>query len=838
MPTQNSTSHADDRRVVSAGRDSRVSWPFIWAGLGLLALAALMYVLVASYRPAQAATEGEPVKEAQPQPTPEPTPSPTPADAPRSVMAPPMRVRRSPAPRPRRRRKPFKAAKPSKSFKAVEPTQIEVSTHPGGYPLTIDGQSADVTTEYARAIKIEPGAHTVEILFPNDTRWSRVLHIPPGCTYKISLNYRPPRTIQIPVGEVETVKGDNVEIAALGGLPGMNVRPNTFSPLPQVETVELGGDVTGTVCASGAIYAANGGDPATPVNGAQPGTLVMVGNAMRVSHVTRPTATPTPTPTATPPAAEDRERDKIVAHYPARLLKDEDSTLKVEMSVVLKDVVAGTNTTAGGKVETVDTVGAVAGEVNPEARLARRFGPGYKAFATVTLISNDFVTTPGPQPEQLLDPEALDPIKLTWEWRVRPKEGAGEKARFTFQIEVVWVGPDTQRREVWRKEIELPVGLPEGMKVVSFGSSAAGAGGAGAMLAGVLKGRRRKRPGEADDESAGAEPDESAGAEPVVTPADVVVAAAAATATAAVAAAAPVADEVHCTVYAPPEARPGDMLKVQVLAHLEEQRHLLAALAAERDEDAREGGSEKLKPKIERGKELTFTLDMPGLKVKEAERSLVWNGEPDCVRFTVTVPDECKPKVIWGTIEIVYESVPVGEVEFKFKVVTEAAQVAPVVAAALAAEAPPAEQREVMFTKAFISYSRRDSEMVLEKVQMLEAQGVECYLDMMTFRPGEDWKQMINHYIDICDVFFLFWSNASKNSPEVDKEIRYALQRRERAAPRPVIKPIPIEGPPVVTPPPYLSHLHFDDRYRYFIKAKQAERLDAQSHPPAPPGAA
>jgi hypothetical protein len=297
------------------------------------------------------------------------------------------------------------------------------------------------------------------------------------------------------------------------------------------------------------------------------------------------------------------------------------------------------------------------------------------------------------------------------------------------------------------------------------------------------------------------------------------------------------ADEVHCTVFAPPAARPGDMLKVQVFAHLEEQAKLLAALAAERDEEAREGGSEALKGQIERGKELTFTLDMPGLKVKESERSLVWNGEPDSVRFTVTVPEDSKPKVVWGTVEILYESVPVGEVEFKFKVLGDAAQeVAPVVAPVVAP--PPAEQTEVMFTKAFISYSRKDSEMVLEKVQMLEAQGIQCYLDMMTFRSGEDWKQMIDHYIDECDVFFLFWSNASKSSPEVDKEIRYALQRREKSSPRPVIKPIPIEGPPVIAPPPHLSHLHFDDRYRYFIKAKQQERLEAPARAPEPPAAA
>lgn len=304
-------------------------------------------------------------------------------------------------------------------------------------------------------------------------------------------------------------------------------------------------------------------------------------------------------------------------------------------------------------------------------------------------------------------------------------------------------------------------------------------------------------------------------------------------ATGAAAGATPQSDRVHCTVYAPPTTRPGDMLKVQVFAHLKEQAEQLACLSSDYDEEARKGGSAPLKREIERGKELTFRLVMPKeLTVEEDECSLVWNGEPDCVRFTVTVPEDCKPKVIWGKVEVLYESVPAGQVEFKLKVVTEAAPTA-----AAPAVAAPVEQTEVMFTRAFISYSRKDSVLVLEKVQMLEAQGIECFLDMMTFKSGEDWKEKINYYIDLCDVFFLFWSSASKDSAEVQKEILYALQRRETAAPRPVIKPIPIEGPPVVPPPPYLSHLHFDDRYRYFIKAKQAEQVEASAQMPAAPGA-
>jgi hypothetical protein len=83
--------------------------------------------------------------------------------------------------------------------KKNQPTtgRIEVSTNPGGYPVTIDGQPAGETTDYVRAIELEPGTHTVEIAFPNNTRWSQVFNIVAGRKNCIALNYRP-RTISIP----------------------------------------------------------------------------------------------------------------------------------------------------------------------------------------------------------------------------------------------------------------------------------------------------------------------------------------------------------------------------------------------------------------------------------------------------------------------------------------------------------------------------------------------------------------------------------------------------------------------------------------------------------------
>ena len=90
-----------------------------------------------------------------------------------------------------------------KNRKVIPPTtgRIEVTTNPGGNPIIIDGRPAGETTEFVRQIDLPPGPHTVEIIFPNGTRWSNAFNIIAGRRECIALNYRP-RTINIPAAVV------------------------------------------------------------------------------------------------------------------------------------------------------------------------------------------------------------------------------------------------------------------------------------------------------------------------------------------------------------------------------------------------------------------------------------------------------------------------------------------------------------------------------------------------------------------------------------------------------------------------------------------------------------
>jgi len=75
--------------------------------------------------------------------------------------------------------------------------RIKISTNPGGYPVLIDGQPAGSTTVSERLLDLPPGPHTVEILFPNNERWTREFVVAAGRIYCIGLAYNP-RSIPIP----------------------------------------------------------------------------------------------------------------------------------------------------------------------------------------------------------------------------------------------------------------------------------------------------------------------------------------------------------------------------------------------------------------------------------------------------------------------------------------------------------------------------------------------------------------------------------------------------------------------------------------------------------------
>jgi hypothetical protein len=128
--------------------------------------------------------------------------------------------------------------------------RVKISTTPGGYPILIDGKPAGETTASERLLDLSPGLHTVEILFPNEERWTREFNVNAGRVYCIGLAYAP-RSIPIPqplpcpypvnVSAMSTVnEGEVITFSANAGYTGTSALNYTWTVSPATASIISG----------------------------------------------------------------------------------------------------------------------------------------------------------------------------------------------------------------------------------------------------------------------------------------------------------------------------------------------------------------------------------------------------------------------------------------------------------------------------------------------------------------------------------------------------------------------------------------------------------------------
>ena len=512
-----------------------------------------------------------------------------------------------------------------------------------------------------------------------------------------------------------------------------------------------------------------------------------------------------------------KKNDRIEVEYPNLFLQGGDSDsgkVTCELQEVVGDVFQR-ETRNGNRRGLVDTTDVFIRPPDAES---------YDTFVEVKLLTNGLDKVDSPVPEKLYEGNK----KLVWEWGLKPAEGKkeGEEVSFRFQVNVrrhakSGVAPDELLTDVWKNEFKVRVGKPATqVKAALYGSPLFACAGLVTFGTGF---RRRKLlsdfVGEEFDEAGGVAEDAPVAASG---PVDAGARIAPPVAEAYVEEAGAEADneeEVTSTLYAPAQAAPGDGFLVQVFVHLPEQADSLDDIASEADEDAKRRASSKLRKKIRRGTELAFYLHMPGLDVDDPAQTCVWDGEPACVQFGVNVPETCKTGSIIGSVTVSENSVPVGHLKFKFKVVGGDA--------ATATHAPTPEPEPaanmVRYRQAFISYASKDRPEVLKRVQMLNLAKIKFFQDLLTLEPGQTWERLLYEYIDRSDVFFLFWSRAASESEWVRREVEYVKSKTGRGGAGPEIIPVIIEGPPPAPPPAELSFLHFNDKLLYFINSRENE---------------
>jgi hypothetical protein len=79
--------------------------------------------------------------------------------------------------------------------KRVKYGTLEVTTTPGGLPISIDGRPEGTTSTSVRRIELDPGHHSVEILLPNGGRWVREFEIERARRLCLNLNYTPKKYV-------------------------------------------------------------------------------------------------------------------------------------------------------------------------------------------------------------------------------------------------------------------------------------------------------------------------------------------------------------------------------------------------------------------------------------------------------------------------------------------------------------------------------------------------------------------------------------------------------------------------------------------------------------------
>ncbi|MCB1933887.1 MAG: leucine-rich repeat domain-containing protein [Candidatus Accumulibacter sp.] len=265
----------------------------------------------------------------------------------------------------------------------------------------------------------------------------------------------------------------------------------------------------------------------------------------------------------------------------------------------------------------------------------------------------------------------------------------------------------------------------------------------------------------------------------------------------------PDAEAVDTAVFCPPAVARSSVFLVQAFLYPPDEIAAVEAEARQADEAARLRGRFSLPLDLPRGTRVDLHLEMPGLRIAEADAVLTWRGRQTVAQFEVGVPADVQGEKLVGSLRIAVAGMPKSTLRF---------QVALLEAGAAGPDAHACEIDARTYRRAFVSYSSKDRGEVLRRVQAFRIAGLSVFQDILDLEPGERWEKELYREIDNCDVFLLFWSQAAADSEWVGREIEYALARKhgDDDSP-PAIQPVPIEGPPIPPPPKNLSALHFND---------------------------
>jgi hypothetical protein len=272
----------------------------------------------------------------------------------------------------------------------------------------------------------------------------------------------------------------------------------------------------------------------------------------------------------------------------------------------------------------------------------------------------------------------------------------------------------------------------------------------------------------------------------------------------------PTDENVQFTVYRPKSVPPRQWQTMLAFAHLSERRpdeenapdpieemRRQAQAVLGKQASAYASLTQDSSAGVPRGGVLTFVPDVPQVEFNPPNRSFNWHEavHREEFRFLADAPDG----VLRGKMSVFLGALLLAEVPLVIKVSSTSEP---------AASRPTEPHHARAFKRIFASYSHKDLAIVEQFEEYLATLDVEMLRDWKHLRSGEHWDQRLLQLIEEADVFQLFWSNNSMQSPYCRREWEHAMSLGRERFVRPVYWESPMPKADGL-PPEKLRALHF-----------------------------
>lgn len=265
----------------------------------------------------------------------------------------------------------------------------------------------------------------------------------------------------------------------------------------------------------------------------------------------------------------------------------------------------------------------------------------------------------------------------------------------------------------------------------------------------------------------------------------------------------PAADirKVQFSAVAPRRMERGCYAIVNVVMYENGFRSVVDDILRDADDPLRETRSGALKVQI--GSAVKVCLTAPDISIEDSEQTLSWQGDYLNFCFAVSVPEHYQKSQILFSANVYIDDLIVTKLKF--------------IAQCLSPQAQNMSVTREDVTSAFVSYARQDRNRVAAIIQGMRKirPDLDVFFDVESLRSGDDWESALHREIERRDVLFLCWSHYAQQSRWVEKEWRYALERKGLSG----IEPVPIEPPDACPPPEELRQKHFNDKLLYIINS-------------------